>query len=192
MNVTLQEHFTQPARGDTIASMIRILGIDPGSRITGFGVVDSDGHYSRHIASGAIRLDGETLADKLGMIFHEVSAVIKEYQPQEMAIEKVFMARNADSALKLGQARGVAICAGVMQSLPVAEYTPRYVKQSVVGTGGADKEQVQHMMKMLLNLSGKLQADAADALAIALCHAHTQTSNNRLAEARTSHQEEAR
>jgi crossover junction endodeoxyribonuclease RuvC len=160
--------------------MIRILGIDPGSRITGFGIVDSDGHYSRHVASGAIRLEGEALADKLGMIFREVDAVIEAHRPQEMAIEKVFMARNADSALKLGQARGAAICAAVMQSLPVAEYTPRYVKQSVVGTGAADKAQVQHMMTMLLNLSGKLQADAADALAIALCHAHTQHSNNRL------------
>jgi len=172
--------FTPSLREDTIAIMIRILGIDPGSCITGFGIVDSDGHYSRHVASGAIRLEGEALADKLGMIFREVDAVIEVHRPQEMAIEKVFMARNADSALKLGQARGAAICAAVMQSLPVAEYTPRYVKQSVVGTGAADKEQVQHMMKMLLNLSGKLQADAADALAIALCHAHTQSSNNRL------------
>ncbi len=174
--------FYPTCQGRYYCIMIRILGIDPGSRITGFGVVESNGRYSRHIASGAIRLDGEVLADKLGMIFRQVSAVIQEYQPQQMAIEKIFMARNADSALKLGQARGVAICAGVMQSLPVAEYTPRYVKQSVVGTGGADKKQVQHMMKMLLNLPGKLQADAADALAIALCHAHTQTSTHRSVE----------
>lgn len=161
--------------------MIRILGIDPGSRLTGFGIIDSDGRYSRHVASGAIRVDKETLPDKLGLIFSEVSTVITQHQPLQMAIEKVFVARSADSALKLGQARGAAICAGVMQSLPVSEYTARYIKQAVVGTGSADKEQVQHMVRMLLNLSGKLQADAADALAIALCHAHTQTSKHLLA-----------
>lgn len=153
--------------------MRRILGIDPGSRITGFGVIDSDGRRSVHVVSGCIRVGGDNLPDKLGAIFAEVGALVQDYQPQEMAIEKVFMARNADSALKLGQARGAAICAGVSRGLLVAEYTPRSVKQAVVGGGGADKDQVQHMVRMLLNLQGKLQEDAADALAIALCHAHT-------------------
>ncbi len=155
--------------------MTRILGIDPGSRITGYGVIDSDGRVSRHVASGCVRVQGETLADKLGMIFRELSAVVEEHRPEEMAIENVFVARNADSALKLGQARGAAICAGVMASLSVAEYTPRAVKLAIVGTGGADKAQVEHMVRMLLGLSTRLQADSADALAVALCHAHTST-----------------
>lgn len=161
--------------------MIRILGIDPGSRVTGYGVIDSDGRYSRHVSSGAIMVSGETLADKLGLIYREVSNVIEDCRPSEMAIEKVFVARSADSALKLGQARGAAICAGVIMALPVSEYTAKVVKKSVVGTGGADKEQVQHMVKMMLKLQGKLQADAADALAVALCHAHTAASHSRIA-----------
>ena len=162
--------------------MTRILGIDPGSRITGYGVIDSDGRYSRHVASGAIVVTGDSLADRLGLIYREVSNVIEDHRPRQMAIEKVFVARSADSALKLGQARGAAICAGVIMDLPVSEYTAKVVKKSVVGTGGADKEQVQHMVRMMLNLPGKLQADAADALAVALCHAHTASSLGRLAE----------
>ena len=165
--------------------MIRILGIDPGSRITGYGVIDSDGRYNRHVSSGAIHVNGESLAEKLGQIYREVSDVIEDHRPSEMAIEKVFVARSADSALKLGQARGAAICAGVIMELPVSEYTAKVVKKSVVGTGGADKEQVQHMVKMMLNLQGKLQADAADALAVALCHAHTASSNSRLLQLRS-------
>jgi len=162
--------------------VIRVLGIDPGSRVTGYGVIDSDGRYSRHVTSGAIVVDGETLADRLGLIYREVSNVIEDFRPVEMAVEKVFVARSADSALKLGQARGAAICAGVILELPVAEYTAKVVKKSVVGTGGADKVQVQQMVKTMLNLQGRLQADAADALAVALCHAHTAASNRRLAE----------
>lgn len=161
--------------------MIRILGIDPGSVITGYGVIDSDGRYSRHVSSGAIKVDGDSLAAKLGLIYREISNVIEDFQPREMAIEKVFVARSADSALKLGQARGAAICAAVIMELPVSEYTAKVVKKSVVGTGGADKEQVQHMVRTMLNLQRKLQADAADALAVALCHAHTAASNSRLA-----------
>lgn len=160
---------------------VRILGIDPGSRITGYGVIDSDGRSSRHIASGAIKVTADSFPERLGVIFREVGAVMQMHHPEVMAIEKVFVARSADSALKLGQARGAAICAGVTQDLPVAEYTPRGIKQAVVGNGGADKAQVQHMVKMLLGLSGKLQADAADALAIALCHAHTNQMNSLLA-----------
>ncbi len=159
---------------------MRILGIDPGSRLTGFGVIDSDGRQSRYVASGAIKVEGADLAQKLGLIFTQVQQVIMDYAPTEMAIEKVFVSRSADSALKLGQARGAAICAGVLQTLPVAEYTPRGIKQAVVGQGGASKEQVQHMVKMLLNLQGRLQADAADALAVALCHAHTSVTQKRL------------
>lgn len=154
--------------------MIRILGIDPGSRITGYGVIDSDGRDSTYITCGAIRVKGGNLPEKLGMIFREVSAVIEAWQPEQMAIEDIFMSRSAGSALKLGQARGAAICASVVADLPVAEYSAREVKQAVVGTGGADKEQVQHMVRLLLNLSETPQADAADALAVALSHAHTQ------------------
>ena len=112
--------------------MRRILGIDPGSRVTGYGVIDSDGVRSLHVASGCIRVDGESLADRLGMIFRAVAEVAASHAPAEMAVEQVFMSRNPDSALKLGQARGAAICAGVMAGLPVAEYTPRLIKQAVV------------------------------------------------------------
>ena len=160
--------------------MPRILGIDPGSRITGFGIIDSDGRSSRHVASGAIHVQGEDLAQRLGMIFREVAAVVEEYRPEQMAVEEVFVSHNPSSALKLGQARGAAICAGVLRDLPVAEYTPREVKLAIVGTGAADKAQVQHMVRMLLGLKAALQADRADALAVALCHAHTSVTLARL------------
>ncbi|MBR9830011.1 MAG: crossover junction endodeoxyribonuclease RuvC [Oceanospirillales bacterium] len=150
-----------------------ILGIDPGSRITGYGVIDVSGPRIDYVASGCIRISGDVLAERLQQVYAGVSEVIERYQPHEMAIEQVFMSRNADSALKLGQARGVAIVAGSNRALPVAEYAARRVKQSVVGNGGADKVQVQHMVAHLLKLPGLPQADAADALAIALCHAHT-------------------
>lgn len=152
---------------------MRILGIDPGSRITGYGVIDIQGVRITYVASGCIRISGEQLADRLQQVYAGVSEVVERYRPDQMAIEQVFMARNADSALKLGQARGVAIVAGANQALPVSEYAARRVKQSVVGNGGADKSQVQHMVAHLLKLPGLPQADAADALAIALCHAHT-------------------
>ncbi len=163
--------------------MIRVLGIDPGSRITGWGIIDSDGRYSRHVASGHIRVDRDALPEKLGLIFRAVTAVIDDHQPAEMAIEEVFVSRSAGSALKLGQARGAAICAGVEQGLAVSEYSARFVKQAVVGSGAADKAQVQHMVGVLLNLKQTLQADAADALAVALCHAHMRASRQRLADA---------
>jgi len=156
---------------------MRILGIDPGSRITGYGLIESDGHNSHHLASGCIRLADEPLNVRLGVIFRGVNDIISKYAPDMLAIEKVFVAKNPDSALKLGHARGAAICAGVIADLPVHEYSPREVKLAVVGTGGADKIQVQHMIKLLLGMKGRLQADAADALAIALCHAHTRTSS---------------
>ncbi|GAA3939637.1 crossover junction endodeoxyribonuclease RuvC [Litoribacillus peritrichatus] len=156
--------------------MAIILGIDPGSRVTGYGVINTVGVKHEYIASGCIRVKGETLPEKLKYIFEGVNEVIDTYIPQEMAIEQVFMAKNADSALKLGQARGSAIVAATSQNLPVFEYAARRVKQSVVGKGSADKAQVQHMVKTLLKLAATPQADAADALAIALCHANTRLS----------------
>ncbi|MCP4125793.1 MAG: crossover junction endodeoxyribonuclease RuvC [Gammaproteobacteria bacterium] len=153
--------------------MRRILGIDPGSRITGYGVIESDGRKSVHIASGCIKLSQGDLPQRLGEIYRAVSQVIQEYAPTEMAVEEVFVSKNPSSALKLGHARGAAVCAGVMAGLEIAEYTPRRIKQAVVGTGAADKEQVQHMIKLILQLKEKLAADQADALAVAISHAHS-------------------
>ncbi|KDE38385.1 MAG: crossover junction endodeoxyribonuclease RuvC [Nitrincola lacisaponensis] len=153
-----------------------LLGIDPGSRITGYGLINSVNGHNEYVASGCIRIREGELAERLQQVYAGVSEVIERYLPQEFAIEQVFMARNADSALKLGQARGVAIVAAANQSLPVYEYSARKVKQSVVGSGAADKTQVQQMVARLLKLPGLPQADAADALAIALCHAHARRS----------------
>ncbi len=158
-----------------------ILGIDPGSRITGFGVVNWLGNQCTYVDSGCIRLTQESLPDRLQQIYQGITELATVYSPQEMAIEKVFMARNPDSALKLGQARGAAIVAGVNQGMPVSEYSARQVKQVVVGKGAASKEQVQHMVTVLLKLEKTPQEDAADALGIALCHAHTQQSLIRMA-----------
>ena len=154
---------------------IRILGIDPGSRQTGYGIIDADKNNSVHVDSGCIYVKGDTFPDRLGYIFQHLSEIIAEYQPVELSIEKVFVNKNVDSAMKLGQARAAAICAAVNAGLKVSEYTPKAVKSAVVGTGGASKEQVQHMMSMLLNLEKGLQADQADALGIALCHAHNRS-----------------
>lgn len=156
--------------------MAIILGIDPGSRITGYGLIKQLGGQCSYIGSGCIRVKGDVLADRLQQIFTGVSEIIRQYQPDEFAIEQVFMAQNPDSALKLGQARGAAIVAATNVGLPVAEYSARQIKQSVVGKGSAEKKQVQHMVSYLLNLSASPQADAADALAVALCHSHTQQS----------------
>lgn len=152
--------------------MQRILGIDPGSRITGFGLIESDGVRSTHIAHGILRLEGEALPPRLGEIFARISELIERHRPEVMAIEQVFVAKNPASALKLGQARGAAICAAVQHGLSVAEYTPTRIKQSVVGTGRADKGQIQHMVRMILGLAESPPTDAADALAVALSHAH--------------------
>ena len=152
-----------------------ILGIDPGSRKTGYGVINTQSGKSEYIASGVIRIPEQyTLPERLKVIFASVSELIERYIPQEFAIENVFMAKSAGSALKLGQARGAAIVAATYHDLPVAEYEARKVKQAVVGTGGADKLQVQHMVKTLLKLKSTPQEDAADALAIAICHANMQ------------------
>ncbi len=158
----------------------RILGIDPGSRITGIGIIDTDGRRNQHVFSTCLRLGDASFPERLGTIFTELTRIIREYQPIEMAIESVFVSNNPASALKLGQARGAAICAGVTSGLPVAEYSPKEVKQATVGKGGADKAQVQHMVKLLLSLQGRLQVDTADALAVALCHAHASHLQQRL------------
>ncbi|MDF1831986.1 MAG: crossover junction endodeoxyribonuclease RuvC [Porticoccaceae bacterium] len=155
--------------------MIRILGIDPGSRRTGFGIVDSVGSKTQYVASGVIRLPTGELPARLKVIFENISELIGEYQPVEVAIEDVFFARDPRAALKLGQARGAAIVAGVTAGLPVAEYSAKTVKQAVVGNGGAKKDQVQQMIMRLLKLPAPPQEDAADALAVAICHAHSMT-----------------
>lgn len=154
--------------------MALILGIDPGSRKTGFGIINVMGNGVEYVTSGVIRIPEGELSERLKTIFNSLTHIINQYCPQEMAIEQVFMAKNAASALKLGQARGAAIVAAVAQNLPVSEYEARKVKQSVVGNGAADKLQVQHMVKTLLKLPAAPQEDAADALAVALCHANSQ------------------
>lgn len=162
--------------------MTRILGIDPGSRITGYGIIESTGNHSTHIIHGTIQTQGRELPEKLSIIFNEMSNLLNDYQPDEIAIEKLFMHRNADSALKLGQARGAAIAACTVKNIGVFEYTPNQVKQAVVGKGHAEKQQVQHMIKVLLCLDKVPVTDAADALAIALCHAHSRQGLKRMNE----------
>jgi len=166
--------------------MMRIVGVDPGSQRTGVGIIDvDDAGRSRHVFHTALNLLGhEHFAGRLKQLFDELGAIVAEYAPQEAAIERVFMAKNPDSALKLGQARGAAICALAQHGLGISEYAAREVKQAVVGTGAGDKTQVQHMVGLLLQIPGRLQADAADALAIALAHAHTRASVARLGVAR--------
>lgn len=152
--------------------MVRILGLDPGSRVTGFGVVDAGRTGVRYVASGSIRVGNGAMPRRLMEIHRSVTELVETYAPGEIAIERVFMHRNPDSALKLGQARGAALCGACHSGAPVFEYAPRAVKQTVTGTGAAEKAQVQHMIKVLLAVQGRIGADAADALAIALCHAH--------------------
>ena len=154
--------------------MAIILGIDPGSRITGYGLIRQIGAKSEYVASGCIRLKDDALAERLHKIYAGVTEIIAQFQPDYFAIEQVFMAKNPESALKLGQARGAAIVAAAVKGLPVAEYSARQIKQSVVGKGNAEKPQVQHMVVTLLGLAAKPQADAADALAVALCHNNSQ------------------
>jgi crossover junction endodeoxyribonuclease RuvC len=167
----------------------RILGIDPGSQRTGVGIIDVDcAGRATHAFHEALNLlvadeDGDGHEDfplRLKRLLDGLGAIIDAYRPDEVAIEKVFMARNPDSALKLGQARGAAICAVVQRDLPVHEYAAKEIKLAVVGTGGADKAQIQHMVGLMLNLKSKLQADAADALAVAITHAHVRATAQRL------------
>jgi crossover junction endodeoxyribonuclease RuvC len=155
------------------AGATRILGVDPGSLVTGYGIIDVEHGRARHVASGCIRTAGVEFPERLRRIFEGISAVVREHGPQELAIERVFMNNNADSALKLGQARGAALVAVVSISMPVFEFSATEVKQAIVGRGHAAKQQIQHMVKVLLSLPERPPADAADALAVALCHAHT-------------------
>lgn len=151
----------------------RIVGIDPGSRITGYGIIQVQGNHYTHIESGTIHTGKFTTpAERLYTIYRELHAVLALHSPTYAAIEEVFMQRNVRSALILGQARGAALVALAAHQLPIAEYTPRQVKQAVVGYGNADKQQVQHMICRLLNLAKAPTTDAADALAIAICHSH--------------------
>lgn len=150
-----------------------ILGIDPGSRLTGFGVIRLDNDQSFYVDSGCLRMRERNLAKRLQQIACGLKDVVQQYQPEEAAIEQIFMYHNPNSALTLGQARGAAMAT---LTIPIAEYTARQVKLAVVGYGAAKKEQVQHMVARLLNLTQVLQADAADALAVAICHAHSRSS----------------
>lgn len=175
-----------PVPGPSIAT--RIIGIDPGSQRTGVGVIDVDEEGRlRHVFHTALVVMGEaSFPLRLKRIFVELGEIIGTHQPTECGIERVFMARNPDSALKLGQARGAAICAVVSHGIEVHEYAATEVKQSVVGSGRGDKSQVQHMIGVLLGVKGPLQADAADALAIAVTHAHTRASLERVGIPRTA------
>ncbi|TNF35949.1 MAG: crossover junction endodeoxyribonuclease RuvC [Gammaproteobacteria bacterium] len=165
--------------------MTLILGIDPGSRVTGFGIIETRGNALRYVTSGCIRIADESFPERLNTIYHDLGEVIEQHAPQVMAVEQVFMARNAASALKLGQARGAAIVAGVSRGLPVHEYSARQIKQAAVGMGAATKAQVQHMVMTLLRLPSAPAEDAADALAAAICHAHTSASLVAVAGARS-------
>lgn len=158
--------------------MTRILGIDPGSRYTGYGVVETDRGKSRMLASGRIAAGDGEMGKRLVTIDTELDAIVREFAPEEVAFEEVFVSRNVRSALVLGQARGVALCVAARAGLPISEYAASQVKMALTGSGRAEKEQVQHMVRILLNLQGRLVADAADALAVALTHA--QVRNTRL------------
>jgi len=154
-------------------STVRILGIDPGLRITGFGVIDKTGQKLAYVTSGCIKSnEKDALPARLKTLLDGIGEVVATYSPNEAAIEKVFVNVNPQSTLLLGQARGAAISALVLANLPVAEYTALQIKQAVVGHGKAAKEQVGHMVTRLLQLPGEPSADAADALACAICHAH--------------------
>ncbi len=161
----------------------RILGIDPGSRFTGFGVLDFEGDRSTYIASGTVKSPDGTFPERLKKIFDSVSDIVKQFRPDIIAIESVFMARNAGSALKLGHARSAALCATFAFDVEVLEYAPREIKLAVVGTGSASKEQVQHMVVSLLQLNGEPASDAADALAAAICHIHRSRLQSQLSNA---------
>jgi crossover junction endodeoxyribonuclease RuvC len=159
---------------------MRIIGIDPGSRFTGFGIIDIKGDQSVPVHFGVIKAGTGDFPERLGIIFNGIRELIEEYRPDESAVETVFVSKNASSAIKLGQARGAAVCAIINGGVKVAEYSPRSVKQAIVGRGSADKTQVQHMVRILLGLPETPPEDAADALAVALCHHHTQSTLDRM------------
>ena len=162
--------------------MSRVLGIDPGSRVTGYGVIDDAAKGPVLVTCGCIHTETDSFPARLKQIYDGVYNVALQYKPDELAIEQVFMHKNADSALKLGHARGAAICGVLAAGVPVFEYAAREVKQALVGKGNADKHQVQHMVRVLLGLSGALQIDASDALGVALCHIHNQQTLRRIRE----------
>lgn len=164
-----------------MSECLRILGLDPGSRLTGFGVVDFIDDRACYVASGSVRSCEGSFAERLRLIFRSVGEIAAEYRPHAVVIETVFVHRNPGSALKLGQARSAALCATFERNLEVFEYSPREIKQAIVGTGAATKEQVQHMVAALLQLEGQPAPDAADALAAALCHGHQRRLHSRLA-----------
>ncbi len=166
--------------------MLRIIGIDPGSRFTGVGIIDTHNQKIQHVHHETVKCGDGDFPERLKIIFVEVNNLIKQYQPTEMAIETVFMSKNANAAIKLGQARGAAICATVINDIIVHEYAPKAIKQAVVGKGGADKTQVQYMVKLLLNMTEKVQNDASDGLAVAICHANNRWAQQRLVNNNTS------
>ena len=156
-----------------LVETLRILGVDPGSRKTGYGLIENSGNRIRHLASGCIRLNAKhPLSDRLLMLSRELEQLIEEFRPDCGVVEKIFFAKNAQSALTLGHARGVILLKFSERHLPIHEYQALKVKQTVVGVGRADKDQVQHMVRILLNLQNSLQEDEADALAVAITHAH--------------------
>jgi crossover junction endodeoxyribonuclease RuvC len=167
----------------TAGATVRILGIDPGLRVTGFGLIQRAGQQLAYLTSGVVRTPPGDLPDRLKAILESLGEVIAQHSPDQVAVEKVFVNANPQSTLLLGQARGAAICAAVSRGLPVSEYTALQVKQAVVGNGHAAKEQVQDMVRRLLALPGDPSADAADALACAICHAHGGLGLGRLATA---------
>ena len=166
--------------------MAVILGIDPGSRICGYGLINAIGNKLEFVACGCIKVADLDFPERLQTIYEGISEIVERYHPQAVAVEEVFMGKNAASALKLGQARGAAIVACTSHALEVSEYSARKVKQALVGSGNADKLQVQHMISAILTLSSRPQEDAADALAVAVCHAHTSSSLIRMAGVRAS------
>ena len=171
----------EPAAATPLAATLRlrILGLDPGSRRTGFGVIECEGGELRPVAHGCLNVAAAAPAARLRLIFEGLRALLSEHGPSEVAVERVFVSRNADSALKLGQARGAALCA-IPAEVPVFEYAPRAIKLAVVGSGSAEKFQVAQMIRMLLSLADRPAADAADALAVAVCHAHQRQLQARL------------
>jgi len=152
--------------------MTIILGVDPGSRITGYGVIRSGGRELEYLDSGCVVMGDKPMSERLRIIYAGLAEIIETYRPGVLAVEQVFLSRNVDSALKLGQARGVAIVCGANAGLPLHEYSARQVKQATVGNGNAAKHQIQHMIQAIFHLSRQPREDAADALAVALCHAH--------------------
>jgi crossover junction endodeoxyribonuclease RuvC len=172
--------FEPPAAGPLAATLrLRILGLDPGSRRTGFGVIECERGELRPVAHGCLNVSSAAPAARLRLIFEGLRALLSEHAPTEVAVERVFVSRNVDSALKLGQARGAALCA-IPAEVPVFEYAPRAIKLAVVGSGGAEKFQVAQMIRVLLSLADRPAADAADALAVAVCHAHQRQLHARL------------